>query len=115
VTGGGSVLLDDEGAGADPADRELLMALDPNVLDRHLAGTGAPRPFAEEGHQPLNRPRGPLGMDEHAAVLRVAHPPHHAEPVGPPQRRVAISDALHGAAHDRPHRLRIRVPSLGHA
>jgi hypothetical protein len=28
VTGGGGVLLDNEGAGADAADRELLVALD---------------------------------------------------------------------------------------
>src|ERR1043166_1287247 len=104
--GGGLVLLDDENAGADAADRELLMAFDLGLLDLDVGDLGAPRPLAEEGDQLLHPALGSLGVDQHAAVLGVPNPPHRPQPLRPSQRRVPIADALHSPTHHGPHRRR---------
>jgi hypothetical protein len=55
VAGGGRVLLDDEGAGADAADRELLVALRLDLLALDALDPGGRRPLGEEGEQLLDR------------------------------------------------------------
>ncbi len=100
---GGGVLLNDEDAGADAADRELLVALDLDALARHLGDPGARRPLAKEVQQRLDRGLRALGVDEHLALLPVADPAQHAQLVRPAQCRFAEADALHRAAHGRPH------------
>jgi hypothetical protein len=114
MTGAGGVLLNDEGTGADAADRELLMALDLDALDGHLGRPCGRRPLPQERDQLLDRRPGPLGMDEHGAVLRVPHPTHHPEPMRPPQHGVAVPDAVHLPAHDPTHGRRTGVRSLVH-
>ncbi len=66
---GRRVLLDDEGAGADAADRELLVSLDLGLLDFDVLDARRARSFAQELDQPLDRRFGALGMDEHSPVL----------------------------------------------
>ena len=104
VAGGGGVLLDDEGAGTDAADRELLVALDLDRRARHLGDPCGGRPLLQESHQFLHRRLRPLGVDEQVPVLPVAHPAHDAQLVSPPQRRVAKPDALHLAVYGRAQR-----------
>ena len=70
----GGVLLDDEDAGADAADRELLVAFDLGRLDLDAGHLGAGGALAQERDQPCDRRLGALGVDEHLAVLAVAHP-----------------------------------------
>ena len=115
VVGGRGVLLDDEDAGADAADRELLVALDLDALDLDLGDPCGRRALAQERDQLLDRRLGSLGVDEHAAVLAVAHPAHHARARAPAAtRRVAEADALHLAAHDRAHRHFVLLRSFSH-
>ena len=55
VVGGRRVLLDDEDAGADAADRELLVALGLDALDLDRLDPAPPRPLVEERDQLLDR------------------------------------------------------------
>ena len=97
-----SVLLDDERAGAHAANRELLVALDRDILDRHAVDLRSPRPRAQECDQLLDARRETLGVHRHAAVVGVAHPAAHAQASRPPSRRFAKADPLHGARDGRP-------------
>ena len=80
---GRRVLLDDEGARADAADRELLVALDLPLRDVDPLHLRPARPLAEPLNQRVDRLIRPLGMDEHGPVLLVPHPAEH------PARRAA--------------------------
>ena len=102
MVGSGGVLLDDEGAGADPANRKLLVALDLGGLDLDRGDPRPARPLAQERLQLRDRLLGALGVDEHTAVIGIAHPAQHAEPVRPPPRSHPESHALDMAAHRRP-------------
>ena len=54
---------DDEAPRADASDRELLMPLERDPLDRHLSDAGQRRSAAQEGDELVHRGRGALGMD----------------------------------------------------
>jgi hypothetical protein len=98
VVGGRLVLLDDEGAGADAADRELLMALDLDVLDRDPVHPRRGRSLVEELDQPPNRLLPTLGVDAHSPVLFIAHPAHHLESPCLAHRRLAVAHFLYPTA-----------------
>ena len=59
MVGGGGVLLDDEDAGADAADRELLVPLGLLRLDLDAGDPGARRPLPQEGDEIVDRRPGP--------------------------------------------------------
>ena len=80
---GRGVLLHDEDAGADAADRELLVALGLDVLAGDRA---AP---LQKRRQRVDRGLGPLGVQLEGAVLAVAHPAEHAELARPVHDRLA--------------------------
>src|SRR5215203_1125539 len=98
------VLLDDEGAGADAADGELLMSLDLGGLNLDLLHFTPRRSLPEELEQLVDGCLRPLGVDRDAAVLGVADPAEGAALAGAPDRRFAEADALNSAAQDRPNR-----------
>lgn len=100
------VLLDDEDAGADAADRELLVPLDLCRLGRHRLDSRAARPLFEKGDELIDGRRRSLGVDPHRPVIFVAHPAEGAEAARPPLRRVAEADALDAAADHDSNRLR---------
>src|ERR1700722_3863903 len=77
--GCGGVLLDDEHACAYAADRKLLVALDLDILHADGLHTRTRRTIAQECRECVNRGWLTLRMDDHRAVVRVAHPTHHAE------------------------------------
>ena len=87
-------------AGADAADRELLVALDLQPLALHLGDPRGGRSLAKEGDQLLDRLLGALGVDPHRAVLVVSNPAHDPEPARLRARRFAEADPLHIAADD---------------
>ena len=99
-----SVLLHDERARADAADRELLVALGAHVAHAHLSDGRAARAAAQERQQRLDRSGRPLGVERDGAVVAVANPAEHAELARAPQRRFAKADALDRARHERPNR-----------
>ena len=92
---GRRVLLDDEDPGADPADRELLVALDPRVLDLHRGDSGERRAVAQERDELIERSSIALGVKGHRAALALAHPARHAQLACPPNGRIAKADAPH--------------------
>ena len=97
------VLLEDEDAGANAADRELLVALDPDRFDRNLSNPRSRRSLAQKLQQLLDAGPRSLHVDENAPVLRVSHPTHRAEPPRLPQRRLPVPDPLHPTTEDGPH------------
>src|ERR1700679_3958023 len=100
MPGARGVCLDYEDSGADAADRELLVTLRRDPLDRDLGDSRGRRPFMQEGPQTLERALGSLGVHAHAAVLTVAHPAQHPELVCPSDRRISKTDALHLTADE---------------
>jgi hypothetical protein len=110
------VLFNHEDPSTDTADRELLMALDCDLVDRDLEDPCQRRVAMQEGHELLNRPLGTLGVNQDGAVIPVAHPAHHTELTRLSDRRVAKSDALHLTAHDGTDRRgRNPVPPISHS
>ncbi len=112
--GGGGMLLDDEGAGADAADRELLVLFDLRRLGRNVLDLRPRRPLAQEGEQPIDRLLGPLGVDAHRPVLLIPHPAQDPELARPSHRRFAEADALDRARDDSAHRLLAAGRPLSH-
>ena len=88
VVGGGGVLLDDEGAGADAADRELLVALDLDALDLDLGDPRGRRAVARGRRPAPRRPgRGPRRGRARRRPPRCA--PSPSRRAGAPRSRVA--------------------------
>lgn len=106
MQGGRSMLLEDECAGADPADCELLVSLNCDLFERDARDACEPRAVVKVGDELGERLLGALGVNVHAAVLAVAHPAHEPECARTPDRRFAKPNALHATAHDCADRLR---------
>ena len=114
MVGGGSVLLDDEGSGADAADRELLVALNLDRLDRQSVTRAVRGPSRRNAASSSTADSGPSAWTSTLPSSSLRTQPIDPEPARQPLGRVAIADALHLPPHDRPHRRRIRMRSLTH-
>ena len=79
---GRGVLLDDEDAGRDAADGELLVALDAGAGDVDARHRGALGAVAEEADELVDGRRVALGVDWARAAVAVAHPAVEAEGAG---------------------------------
>ena len=73
------MLLNDEDAGADPADGELLVALYLRRLHLDRLDPGRRRPLSQEPDQFVDGRRRALGMNRHGAVVGVPNPAENAE------------------------------------
>src|SRR3954451_14060115 len=104
MVGGRLVLLDDEDAGADAAEGELLMALGLDGFGLEVAHLRRRRPLAQEVGEARDRIGSPLGMDEDAAVLGVPHPAENPELARSPRDRIAEADPLDPPSRRRPDR-----------
>src|SRR6202021_3893452 len=93
-----------EDASHEAANGELLMSLGRHLLLGNLGDHCRGRPLMKEGQQFLYSPLGTLSMNQHDAVLTVAHPAHHPELLCPLDGRLAKADTLHLTAYRRPNR-----------
>ena len=104
VVGGRRVFLDDEDAGADPANRELLMPLHAGLFRLDRIDARARRSVVQEGNQLLQRRPLALGVQHDRAGLAVAHPAVDGQLTGARNRRLAEADALDIAMDDSSYR-----------
>jgi hypothetical protein len=95
------VLLHDEGAGAHAANRELLVALGPDVIHGHIGHSGTRRPLTQEGDERLDGGRRTLRVHCNGAVVCVTHPAQDAELARSASGGLPEADALDGPADDR--------------
>ncbi len=110
MVGGGMVLLDDEDAGADPADRKLLVALRLDLHDLEGVDLGGGAPFPEESDQGLDVVAAALGVGECVLLVAMPHPAEHPELARPPDGGVPEAHIQHlpgDPGADRPLRLRL--------
>ena len=94
----GGVLADDEPAGRDAADGELLVAFDLRRLDVDVLDRGRRAGPLKDRLERVDRVGRALGVHAHRPVAGVvAHPAQDAEVAGAPHGEVAEADALHVA------------------
>jgi len=96
------VLLDDEDAGADAADGELLVAIDLRRLGLHSLDPGGRRTFPEECGERLDRRPGALDVRQHRPVLTIAYPAEDPQLARPAEDGIAETDPLDPAPNYRP-------------
>src|ERR1700722_1504598 len=100
VTSGGGMLLHDKHTCADAADRELLVTLNLDLLHIHGSHAHTRRAIAQECRECVNRGCLALRVDDHRAVVFVAHPAHHTELAGSISDGYTKADALdHSGDH----------------
>lgn len=109
----GHVLLNDKSTGTHAANRELLVALDLDVLHRDMHDRGTQGAFAQEGDQRIDRCGPTLCVHDDSAVIRVAYPAHRAKLERPVSSCLSKADALDATGYNRTDRAGIELV-VGH-